>query len=158
VTYRGKNPAGWTEGPAGKALRLDGKEDSFVDAGSAARFDRGDRFSFGAFVRPRGDGACLSKMDDAAAFRGFDLLLNGSRVTVHRVHAWPADALKVEAKEALPKDVWSHVFVTYDGSGKASGVKVYIDGRPVKTEVLNDKLQGTIGTDQPLRLGKRSAS
>jgi hypothetical protein len=156
--YRGKGLPEWTDGPSGKALRLDGKENSFVDAGRDLNFEHTDSFSFGAFVRPRGDGACLSKMDDGAAFRGFDLLLTGGKATVHLVHSWPENALKVATKETVPKDVWSHLFVTYDGSGKAAGVKIFIDGRPAATEVLNDKLQGSIGTSQPLRLGKRSAS
>jgi hypothetical protein len=158
ATYRGKGSPAWTDGPSGKALRLDGKENSFVDAGQAVGFERTDHFSYGAFVRPRGDGACLSKMDDAAAYRGFDLLLTGGKATVHFIHSWPDNALKVETKEALPKEVWSHVFVTYDGSGKAAGLKIYVDGKPAKTEVLSDNLRDSIATKQPLRLGKRSAS
>ena len=48
--------------------------------------------------------------------------------------------------------------MTYDGSGKAAGVAVYINGRAAKLDVLADQLKGTITTDEPLRLGKRSAS
>jgi hypothetical protein len=158
LTYRGKESPQWVDGPSGKALRLDGKDESFADAGAVAGFDRNDRFSYGCFVRPRGDGACLSKMDDAATFRGFDLIITGGKATVHLVHSWPDNALKVAMKDALPKDVWSHVFVTYDGSAKAAGVKIYRDGRAATTEVLADELADTISSSQPLRLGKRSAS
>jgi Protein of unknown function (DUF1553)/Protein of unknown function (DUF1549)/Concanavalin A-like lectin/glucanases superfamily/Planctomycete cytochrome C len=156
--YHGKDAPAWVDGVYGKALRLDGKDDSYVEAGPGATFAHTDHFSYGAFIRPRGDGACLSKMDDAAAFRGFDLLVSGGKATVHLVHSFPDNALKVAMKAALPKDEWAHVFVTYDGSGKAAGVKIYLDGRPAETEILNDKLQNTIETGEPLRLGKRSAS
>jgi hypothetical protein len=158
ATYRGKDKPVWAEVVYGRALRLDGKEDSFVDAGAAVSLDRMDHFSFGGFVRARGDGALLSKMDDAAAYRGFDLLLTGRKVAVHLVHAWPDNAIKVQTKETLPKDQMTHVFVTYDGSAKAAGVKIYVNGRPVPTEVLADKLSETITNTQPLRLGKRSTS
>ena len=68
------------------------------------------------------------------------------------------DAIKVATSETLPQDTWTHVFVTYDGSSKAAGVAVYINGRAAKLDVLADQLKGTITTDEPLRLGKRSAS
>jgi hypothetical protein len=156
--YRGKDAPAWVGGVTAKALRLDGKPDSYVDAGTAADYAHRDAFSYGVFVRPRGDGACLSKMDDAAAFRGFDLLVSGGKVTVHLVHSWPDKAIKVVAKEALPNDAWSHVCVTYDGSARAIGVKIYVDGKAVATEVLADTLKDTIRTQQHLRIGKRSTS
>ncbi|MDR3632688.1 MAG: DUF1553 domain-containing protein, partial [Isosphaeraceae bacterium] len=155
--YRGGSPA-WAEGPFGKALRLEGKDSAFADAGQAVSLERTDQFSYGTWVRPRGDGVCVSKMDDAKAFRGFDLFVAGGKVDVHLVHAWPGDALKVTTKEALPKDVWTHVFVTYDGSSKAAGVTVYFNGRPIALDVAADTLRGTIATEQALYLGKRSAS
>jgi hypothetical protein len=154
------------DGPISKALRLDGKEKTFVDAGQAVHPERDQSFSYGAWVKPRGNGgAILSKMDDAAAFRGFDLLLLGqersqrkNRVAVHLVHHWPDDAVKIQTRDPLPADAWSHVFVTYDGSGKAAGVTLYVNGQRAPTMVVNDHLTGTIATDQPLRLGARSGS
>jgi hypothetical protein len=52
---------------------------------------------------------------------------------------------------------WRHIFFTYDGSGRASGLKIFIDGSPVATEVVSDTLRGeTIRTQAPLQLGWRS--
>ena len=45
-----------------------------------------------------------------------------------------------------------------NGSSKAAGIAVYIDGRAAKLEVLTDRLMGSITNEEPLRLGKRSAS
>jgi len=156
--YRGEGPPTWVDGPSGRAIRLDGKPDSFVEAGPVDGLDRADRFTYGGWVRPRGDGAVLSKMDEGQAYLGLDLLIEGGKVEVHLVHAWPDDAIKVTTREVLPKDAWSHVLVAYDGSGKASGVAVYVDGRPAAVDVQADKLSGTIATEQPLRLGRRTAS
>jgi hypothetical protein len=158
AVYRGKSPVSWSDGPLGQALRLDGQADSFLDVGQAVSLERGSPLSYGAWVQSNGSGAVLSKMDDGAAYRGFDLLLDNGKVTVHLVHRWPDNAVKVTSREALPKDAWAHVFVTYDGSGKAGGVKLYLNGRVVPLDVQSDNLRDTIATAQPLRVGKRSAS
>ena len=69
----------------------------------------------------------------------------------------PQVAIKVSAVDALPLDgAWKHVFFTYDGSGKASGVRIYINGKPVETRVVADTLDGkTIRTKAPMQLGWR---
>src|SRR5439155_12238563 len=157
VYRKGGNPV-WMEGPFGKALRLDGQQDAFLEAGQAFSAERTQRFSYGGWVKPRSSGAILSKMDDGAAYRGLDLLLQDKAVEVHLVHSWPDNALKVSTRVPLPRDLWSHVFVTYDGSSKASGLKIYVNGREAKLDVNNDRLTGTLATSQPLRLGKRSTA
>jgi hypothetical protein len=154
--YQDKTPPVWTDGPLGKALKLDGKADTFLDAGPTPSFDRQDRFSFGAWVKTGSNGAILSKMDDAHSFRGFDLLLQDAKVNVHLVHAWPDNSIKVESHDAVPKNAWTHVFVTYDGSSKAAGIAIYINGQRSRAEIREDCLRDSIITDQPLRLGKRS--
>jgi hypothetical protein len=148
----------WVAGPFGKVLMLDGKMESFLDAGDAVRLERTDKFSYGGWVKPQGDGAIFSRMDDTAAYRGFDLLVSNGKVDVHMVNTWPANALKVSTKESLPADTWSHVLFTHDGSGKAKGVSIYINGRSVPLHVHNDTLSSSIATPEPLRLGRRSAS
>jgi hypothetical protein len=160
ASYRGPGRPNWVDSPLGKAVRLDGKENSFVDAGNTIHLERLDSFSYGGWVKPAGPrgGTILSKMDDAADFRGFDLLLNNGKTSVHLVHSWPANAIKIETKDPVPPNGWSHLFVTYDGSSKAAGLKVYVNGSTAEFNVLEDHLQDTIATLQPLRLGKRSTS
>jgi hypothetical protein len=69
----------------------------------------------------------------------------------------PFVAIKVSTVDPLPVDGhWKHVFFTYDGSGKASGVKIYVNGAPVATKVVYDSLaQSTIKTQAPMQLGWR---
>jgi hypothetical protein len=77
---------------------------------------------------------------------------------MHLVHSYPDDALKVVAKNQLKPDEWTLVSVTYDGSGKAEGVKIYYDGKlQEKPQVENNKFKkSTIRTEVPLVIGGRS--
>ncbi len=69
----------------------------------------------------------------------------------------PFVAVKVTTVAPLPLDGrWRHIFFTYDGSGKASGIQIYVDGKPVATKVVYDSLaQSTIRTGAPMQLGMR---
>jgi hypothetical protein len=99
--------------------------------------------------------AVLSKMVEDSAFRGFDLYLGEGKVLVHLIHAWEKDAVRVNTKGDLAFEGLRHVFVTFDGSGKAAGVKVYVDGKPRELETTHDSLEGTIRNEAPLRIGGR---
>jgi mono/diheme cytochrome c family protein len=70
----------------------------------------------------------------------------------------PLVAIRVSALDPLPLDgKWRHIFFTYDGSGKAAGVRLYVNGAPVATRVMSDTLgQATIKTQVPMLLGMRS--
>ncbi len=59
--------------------------------------------------------------------------------------------------DAIIRDEWVHVFFTYDGSRKAAGVKLYVNGKPVPMEVKMDALQpkDSIRTDAAMHLGRR---
>jgi hypothetical protein len=69
----------------------------------------------------------------------------------------PLVAIRVSASDPIPLDGhWKHIFFTYDGSGKASGVTLYVNGAPVKTQIVADTLaQATIRTQAPMLLGWR---
>ncbi len=70
----------------------------------------------------------------------------------------PEISVRVAAVKPLSLDnAWRHIFFTYDGSGFASGVKIYVDGVQVATQVLRDDLsKASIRTDAPLQLGWRN--
>jgi hypothetical protein len=148
----------WGAGKIGGALKLDG--DTYVDAGTNVGFDRGDKVSYGAWVYPTSKEAMavLSRMDDEAAFRGWDLYLNDGKVYVHLVHEWEKNALRVVSKDPIEIKQWHHLFVTYDGSSKAKGVHLYVDGKPAEVDATHDSLTDTIRTEKPLRIGRRNPS
>jgi hypothetical protein len=132
-----------------------GKITEFADKGN---FEKEHAFSYGAWVKPPKDGltgSVIARMDDRNNYRGWDLWLQNGRIASHLVHEWPGDALKVVARGTVPPGTWTHVFATYDGSGKASGLKLYLNGEPQATEVEADGLKQSIRTDVPFKIGQR---
>jgi mono/diheme cytochrome c family protein len=132
-----------------------------IVAGNPAAFDfeRTDSFTIGFWVKPvSGTAACLlSKTDDHDFLRGFDLLYEKGRLVVHLNHRAEADAIRVTSNRPLIAD-WQQVVVTYDGSSRAAGVKIFINGEADQFTVDFDNLRNSIRTAQPLRLGQRSDS
>ena len=123
-------------------------------------FEKNQKFSFGAWVYlAKGrDGSVFSRMDDTNGFRGWDLWLEGGKPGTHIVSKWPDDALKVVANKAIDEKRWTHVCVTYDGSAKASGVKIYLDGEDQALSVQADKLTNTTRTTVPFKIGQRNTA
>jgi hypothetical protein len=48
------------------------------------------------------------------------------------------------------------VALTYDGSGKAAGARLYVDGAPAGVDVISDALAGPMASEAPLTIGRRS--
>ena len=144
----------FVDGHVGQALKLDGK--SPADFGPLVRFEHTNAFSYGAWVKLDGDGAVLSRMEKRPGLRGFDLLFAEETFQVHLISTWPDNALKIRSKDKFPKNQWLHVLVTYDGSGKAAGVKLYVNGRVREVEIEKDALMATILNNESLRVGARN--
>ena len=155
AAYHGTNAAVWITGKLGQALELDGN-DQWVEGGSEFVPDRTEAFSWGGWTRLKGErGAILSKMEGEPSSRGFDLLYAEGKLLVHLIHQWPDNALRVRTREPVPRDAWFHAFATYDGSGKAAGVRIYVNGQPQALEILEDKLTASITNAVPLHIGAR---
>ncbi len=152
-----KKTAKWNETFAGrKALHVQG---AACEIPSVGDFDSEQAFTCAAWIRvPASDGygAICARMDDAMAYRGWDFWMQQRHVGMHIVNAWPDKGLKVVGRNQVPANQWVHVAVSYDGSGKASGVSVYYDGQRQETHVENNRLTGEIRTDVPFRIGQRS--
>ena len=128
---------------------------SITDAGD---FERDQKFSFGAWVYvPKGlpNGAILAKMEPAPAHRGWDLWFENGRVGTHIVSTWPTNTIKVITRQSLKPETWQHVFVTYDGSSKAEGVRIYLNGAPEETDIANNTLSQSLKSKVPFRFASR---
>ena len=145
----------WRPGKTGTALATSDK--SYVDLGKAASFHRQQPFSFGCWIKPTGEasGAPLGKMSEADENRGYFIDTSGGKIQVMLSHEWPENSIMVHTVEKIAPDQWQHVYVTYDGSSKASGVAVYVDGLVVETAVISDRLVSDITTNAPLLIGRR---
>ena len=116
-------------------------------------------FTFAAWMKiPKGGGGfLLTRMDGGDKnYRGFDFGTDAGKPGLHLIHSWGSNALKVYAKQALPPDAWHHVVITGDGSGKAAGTRIYVDGKLQEVSVQADTLSATAVPEAPLQLGARS--
>ena len=150
----------WQAGPSGAAaLLLDGRAAELPTVGD---IEHDQPFSVTFWLRPPANDssyAVVARMDEANAYRGWDVWVQGRRIGMHLIHAYPADAIKVVSSSQLKADVWTLVSVTYDGSGKAEGVKIYYDGTLQKPKIeTNTFKKNTIKTDTPFVIGGRSQS
>jgi hypothetical protein len=62
------------------------------------------------------------------------------------------------SNQRLTASRYQHVTIAYDGSSKAQGVKIFIDGKQAPVKIASDKLSDSIRTKVPLRLGSRHAT
>ncbi len=131
--------------------------DAAIQVSTDVNFERDDSFSFGAWINPQGSGCVISKMDDVNDMRGFDLILRKNKAIVNVVHRWNRDALRVATVSTVARK-WQHIMVTYDGSSRADGVSIYIDGRRRAVDTDLDRLTGSIRNEQPVRIGRRKSS
>ena len=150
----------WVPGTiAAKALQIKpGVKFELSDAGD---FEKDKGFSYGAWVNlpPRPTpGAICARMDEGNDYRGWDLWIENNKIGTHIVNKWPDDALKVVSKVDIPNGKWTHVFISYDGSGKAAGVKIFINGRVQPVDVAEDRLKNSIRTNTPFKLAQRSGT
>jgi hypothetical protein len=149
--------AAWAPGHVA-AQAYKARPQSGLEIAEVGDYDKGQAFSYGAWVKLPRDGlvgSVLARMDDQHGYRGWDLWIEGGRPAAHIINRWADDALKVASRNAIKAGAWTHVFVTYDGSGKAAGVSIYLDGKLQEKEVQVDALKSTIRTNVPFKLAQR---
>jgi Protein of unknown function (DUF1553)/Protein of unknown function (DUF1549)/Planctomycete cytochrome C/Concanavalin A-like lectin/glucanases superfamily len=111
-----------------------------------AFFERYDPFTINVWIN-------IDKIDFAGSilnrngamfngYRGYNLIRTEKGNLAFRfAYAWPDDAIDVETALPFPTKKWVNVSIAYDGSSKAAGMQIYIDGQPVKTLIKSDNLQ-----------------
>ncbi len=80
-------------------------------------------------------------------------MLHEGRLQFNLIRVWADDAVRVETENKLALNRWHHVAAVYDGTGLASGARIYLDGQPQKLKVNAGQVFREITADQPLRLG-----
>jgi hypothetical protein len=73
-------------------------------------------------------------------FHGAELSLEDRRLRLALVRFWPGNAIAVRTSSVLVPDRWVHVAACYDASGKAAGLRLFLDGRAAEVEVVRDTL------------------
>ncbi|MFD0893604.1 DUF1553 domain-containing protein [Luteolibacter ambystomatis] len=144
------------DGPLGKAPVVSDKP---IEIGDLASFSRGDRVTYGGFVRIEGTptGAVVARMNPAQSFRGWDIYLQSGKPATHVIDTWDKAANKLTANDPLSPGVWHHVMMTYDGTRPGHQTcAIYVDGKKQNGSLSPSSVGGTIETPVPFRLGSRA--
>jgi len=147
------------DGRTGKAIQLTGDHPVQTPVGN---FVRSHPFAVSLWlhVPDRADRAVVFHRSQAwtdAASRGYELLIDGGHLKWSLIHFWPGDAASVRVAEQLPVGKWVHVAVSSNGSSKASGLKIFVNGHVAATDVVRDSLTREItgGGGDHIRIGER---
>ena len=148
-----KDGAGeYAAGRRGQAAAFDGKR--YVEVGNVANFGFYDSFTLAAWIYPTAaDGVIVSRAQDEPEGQGYGLSLRKGKLYASMVQRWLDDGGRVQSVAAVPLNQWSHVMLTYDGTRLASGIRLYLNGQPLETQVELDDLNQTFDVKQPLRVG-----
>jgi hypothetical protein len=148
-----------TPGIKGQGVKFDG--DAGFKLPEFKQLGRFDPFTFSAHLR-LGEKNTRATVLHATGFytgdgdaSGVELLVNQGKLRWSMIHLWPNSAASIETETALPVGTWQRVTVTYDGSSKAAGLRIYLDGREAKTTVVRDTLHAK-PRDNALEIGSRS--
>ena len=74
------------------------------------------------------------------SFYGTEFSLDEGRLFFAIKRFWPGNAIAIQSTEILPRDEWVELGVSYDGSGRAEGMALFLNGRPVPSVILRDHL------------------
>lgn len=143
-------------GILGQAANFRGGEVIEIDSPPAIRVAQ--PFTISVWVKPSAAGCILSQLDEANHMRGFDLAYRKNKLLLRLVNTWTKSDMEVRTVASVPSRQWTHLIVTYDGTSRAAGVSVYLNGIHQPLDIVRDNLHGPIKNQEPLRIGRRKAS
>lgn len=139
-------------GKKGKAFEFNGEYDELY-LGNIPNFEWTDSFSASlwANTRKRTAGETQTLLGTSGEknnfWRGWDFYLDSlNHVNARLIHSLPHNYIHLRSKDSIKTNEWKHLAFTYDGSGKADGLTIYIDGKKVATETPYDRLYKSIKT------------
>ena len=155
------------EGKKGKALRFDNDYD-LLHLEGVGNFEKYEAFSAGLWLKTEKVGeiqTILSTAGDKNNFwRGWEMYMDSlNHPAVRLISNLAHDYIHIISNKRIPVNTWTHLLFTYDGSGKAKGLKLYLNGKAISSTVEYDRLRRSIKTissgahnptDRPVRIGK----
>lgn len=108
-------------------------------------------------------GAIVSKIDESGvdAYKGWEVRLekidSQQFLIFNLIHAYPNDCIIVQAPnmDKLIDRNWHHLVLTYNGSGRAGGVRIFIDGNLENLITLKNCLLGNTSNNHSITVGSR---
>lgn len=139
-------------GKKGNAFEFTGEYDEvYID--NTPNFEWTDKFSASLWMntKKRQAGKTQTLIGTVGGknsmWRGWDFHLDSlNRLNVRLVSSLSHDYIHVRTKDSIKKHAWKHVAFSYDGSGKAKGLKIFIDGQEQNVDRPYDRLYKSIKT------------
>ena len=146
----------FVDGPIGKALEYDGINETVLKD-KYNSFASNEPFSHAfwmKFPEPFKMARIMGTEDGSFdKVPGYYLYIDGEKITYLLASTWDYNYIKVTSKQDFPFDQWVHITATYDGSSKASGVQIYLDGKPMALNILKDNLTKNLNTLAWFKIG-----
>lgn len=135
------------DGKFGKCLKFIG--DAGVDFSREMDFDREEPFSVSIWFKTldKGEeGTIFAKANgEFEGERGYRCRIqNDGTLMVTMSYVWPDNCIDIRTLDKLKLNEWYHITLTYDGSSKANGIHLYINGKQPNYKVLTDNLSKSI--------------
>jgi len=147
----------------GKALKLNG--DDALELDGVGIYGRANPFTIALWVHipeKLEEGVIFHKSVGAIIynFRGYHLALRENKFELLMAHTWPYNNIIKISEHSAPKNEWVHLAMSYDGSSKAEGLKLFVNGeeQPLVTEKDNlykDILFSGMDKQPSLQIGAR---
>ena len=155
ATWEGDGVPKQVDGRIGQAFEFNGKNTRWV-LGQPNHFRGQGAFTIAAWIHTtQPSGSIVTQLDEFQSFRGLDFTTHQGMMELHLVHEWPSNGIKVTTPSVIKTKQWHHVLVRYNGSRKAAGVEILVDGKPQKLKVQVDALTDTTVSSEPIRIGSR---
>jgi hypothetical protein len=141
-----------------KSLLLDGVNELIqADINGAYNFDINNTFSLSVWIKANtitsvSSNLLISKYSNPPA-RGYFISLKSNKIRFSLQSNGGTNGVQVETIDTINLNTWYNITATYDGTTNPSGLKIYVNGSLMPTITLDNTLNASILTAEPLRLG-----
>ncbi len=139
------------EGISGNAFAFQEDHDKIYVKKEIPQFEWTDPFSVAAWINTEQQKQGFRQFiagttgDKNNWWRGWDFYLDDqNRINLRLINMAPGNMIHVQSEVTIPLKQWKYVAFRYDGSGKARGSQLFVDGKEVKTNILIDNLYKSI--------------
>ncbi|MCP5543767.1 MAG: DUF1553 domain-containing protein [Akkermansiaceae bacterium] len=144
-------------GHKGQALRFTG--DDPLALGDHGVGHQEHAFTVSFFMKPAAQAkrslVFHNSMGYDPGYHGFELLMENGRLRWMAAREWPGHCIAVRTRGQLAIGEWTHVSVSYDGSSKAAGLKVFLNGGMADVDIVRDNLVKNCGGANAFTFGER---
>ena len=154
------------DGPVDGAIRFDHDYD-YLQLSKAGAFERTDPFTVSLWIHPATSGAYTKILGNAfhknTYWRGWELYLDSlNHLSTRIINALPHNYLHVQSTTPIETGSWTHIALTYDGSSRADGIRLFVQGKEAPSSIHYDRLYKSIlpvdghykVTERPVRVAR----